>query len=105
MRKIILCAVCVLMFAAPVWSAEPLKVAELQKQQQEIARMNLRVDSEIAVYQVIIDFTLRQKIAREDLKQKLVDRFTELGNQIKKAEGVSTPVPSKPKTKQQNDRK
>jgi len=98
MRKIILCAVCVLMFAAPVWSAEPLKVAELQKQQQEIARMNLRVDSEIAAYQVIIDFTLRQKIAREDLKQKLVDRFTELGNQIKAEEAVA--APSKPRPKQ-----
>ena len=96
MKKILLFAVCFTLFASSSWAAEPLKIEDFQNQQQEIVKMGTKVDAQTAAFQVIIDYAIRQKIASQDLKQKLVDKFAELEAAIKKLKAVPviTPKPA-----------
>ena len=44
MKKIVLFVLCISLFASLSWAAEPLKIEDFQKQQQEIVKMGVKVD-------------------------------------------------------------
>ena len=98
MKKIVLFVLCISLFVfTPGFAAGPVTLEDFQKQQQEIVKMGVKVDEQVATYRVIIDYATRQMIAAQDFKQKLVDKFTELDTTIKKLQAVPAPAPAEPK--------
>ena len=95
MKKIIVLAVCISLFVfTPGFAAGPVTLEDFQKQQQEIVKMGAKVDEQVATYGVIIDYATRQKIAAQDFKQKLIDKFAELEKTIKMMQDVPAPAPA-----------
>ena len=97
MKKIVLFVFVSAFFISVSFAAGPVTLEDFQKQQQEIVKMGVKVDEQVATYRVIIDYATRQMIAAQDFKQKLVDKFTELDTTIKKLQAVPAPAPAEPK--------
>ena len=98
MKKIVLFVLCISLFVFSIgFAAGPVTLEDFQKQQQEIVKMGVKVDEQVATYGVIIDYATRQKIAAQDFKQKLIDKFAELEKTIKMMQEVPAPAPAEPK--------
>ena len=97
MKKIIVLAVCVLCFASLSWAAEPLKLEDFQKQQQNLLRLIDQLTGKIAILDQIIDTAYRHKIEAQKQREDIVSKFDENVKQIDKLT-VPSPQPVEPKT-------
>ena len=98
MKKIIVFAFCISLFAITIgFAAEPLKLEDFQKQQQNLLRLNDQLTGKIAILDQIIDTAYRLKIEAQKQREDVVSKFDENVKQIDKLTPV-TPAPVKPKT-------
>ena len=94
MKRILVFVFVSAFFISVSFAAGPVSLEDFQKQQQEIVKMGVKVDEQVATYGVIIDYATRQKIAAQDFKQKLIDKFAELEKTIKMMQKVPAPAPA-----------
>ena len=96
MKKIIVFAFCISLFASLSWAAEPLKLEDFQKQQQNLLRLNDQLTGKIAILDQIIDTAYRLKIEAQKQREDVVSKFDENVKQIDKLT-VPSPPPVEPK--------
>ena len=97
MKKIVLFVFCISLFAFSIgFAAEPLKLEDFQKQQQNLLRLNDQLTGKIAILDQIIDTAYRLKIEAQKQRDDIVSKFDENVKQIDKLT-VPSPPPVEPK--------
>ena len=96
MKKIVLFVFVSAFFISASWAAEPLKLEDFQKQQQNLLRLNDQLTGKIAILDQIIDTAYRLKIEAQKQREDVVSKFDENVKQIDKLT-VPSPQPVEPK--------
>ena len=97
MKKIVLFVFCISLFSITIgFAAEPLKLEDFQKQQQNLLRLNDQLTGKIAILDQIIDTAYRLKIEAQKQREDVVSKFDENVKQIDKLT-VPSPQPVEPK--------
>ena len=97
MKKIVLFVFVSAFFISASWAAEPLKLEDFQKQQQNLQRLNDQLTGKIAILDQIIDTAYRLKIEAQKQKEDVFSKFDENVKQIDKLTPAA-PAPVKPET-------
>ena len=92
MRKIIVFAVCTLLFVSLSWAAGPVTLEDFQKQRDDLIWLSQDNAGQIKAYNSIIDIATRAKIAAVDLQGKIKIEFDKVDESIKKLLAVPAPV-------------
>ena len=93
MRKIIVFAVCISLFASLSWAAGPVTLEDFQKQRDNLIRLSQDNAGQIKAYSSIIDIATRAKIATVDLQGEIKIEYDKVDASIKKLLAVPKPAP------------
>ena len=99
MKKIIVFAVCTLLFASLSWAAGPVTLEDFQKQRDDLIRLSQDNAGQIKAYSSIIDIATRAKIDAVDLQGEIKVAFDKVEESIKELLAVPKipPVPDQEK--------